>query len=184
MPDLVEGNVSMAGLPAGLADQPMRARLLAIIQEHPGIHASRLCREAGGPWGTVQYHLSLLGRGELVQSVDTGRERRFFPAGTEPRRARLLAILNQGRRPEIARFIQKNPGQRQVDICDALDVSRKTFRSSVGPLVEEGLIHERKGLQTNRYFPEPGLPDALSHVDGPVEDAVAALPPPLDASFV
>src|ERR1051325_7561984 len=140
----------------------MRARLLSLIAERPGIHASQICRESGQPWGTVQYHLSLLHRGELVTSVDTGRERRFFPPGMEPQRARLLALLNQGRRPEIARFIQENPGARQVDICDALAVSRKTFRNSIEPLVKAGLVHERKGLQTNRYFPESGLLGALS----------------------
>ncbi|MEK6985152.1 MAG: winged helix-turn-helix transcriptional regulator [Candidatus Thermoplasmatota archaeon] len=158
----------------GLAEQPMRARLLSLITENPGIHASRLARESGGPWGTVQYHLSLLGKGDLVQSVDTGRERRFFPASTEPRWARLLALLNQGRRPELARYIQANPGLRQVDICDALGVSRKTFRASIGPLVEEGLVHERKGLQTNRYFPEPGLAEAMGQVrDDPFPDDMA-----------
>ncbi len=160
MSDVVD--VLVAPVRSGLADQPMRARLLELIHAQPGIHASKLARESGGPWGTVQYHLSLLGRGELVQSVDTGRERCFFPADTEPRRARLLALLNQGRRPEIARFIQEKPGSRQVDICEALDVSRKTFRSSVVPLVGAGLINERRGLQSNRYFPA---------------DAIGGLPP-------
>lgn len=144
-----------------LLDQPMRRRLLALIGEHPGIHASQLCREAGEPWGTVQYHLSLLHKGDLVTSVEAGRERRFFPGEIDPARARLLAMLHQGRRQEIARFIQENPGTRQVDICDALDVSRKTFRSSIEPLLGEGLVHERKGLQSNRYFPQESLAPTL-----------------------
>lgn len=144
-----------------LGDQPLRRRLLDLIGEKPGIHASELARASGEPWGTVQYHLSLLDKGQAVTSIESGRERRFFPPDVEPARARLLAILGQGRRPEIASFIHDNPGARQVDICGALAVSRKTFRSSIEPLVEEGLVHERKGLQSNRYFPQPPLRDLI-----------------------
>src|SRR5690349_6918724 len=155
-----------------LTQQPVRRRLLSLIAQKPGIHASELCREAGEPWGTVQYHLSLLHRSEMVTSVETGRERRFFPPGIAPQKARLLAILNQGRRPEIARYIQEHPGQRQVDICAALAVSRKTFRNSIAPLVGEGLVMERKGLQTNRYFPEGGLGPALDLQAAPSFDDI------------
>lgn len=146
---------------AHLLEQPLRRRLLDLIADQPGIHASELCRTAGEPWGTVQYHLSLLHKGEMVTSVEAGRERRFFPSEMDPRRAQLLALLHQGRRSQIASFIRDHPGSRQVDICDALDVSRKTFRSSVEPMVEEGLVHERRSLQDNRYFPQDGLVEIL-----------------------
>src|SRR5438105_7738325 len=98
------------GEPSHLLDQPLRRRLVGIIGERPGIHASELARESGEPWGTVQYHLSLLHKGQAVTSVEAGRERRFFPNGVAPARARLLAILGQGRRPEIASFIRDHPG--------------------------------------------------------------------------
>jgi predicted transcriptional regulator len=151
-----------------LLEQPMRRRLLQIIEERPGIHASELCRESGEPWGTVQYHLSLLHKGELVTTIEAGRERRFFPNQVDPARARLLAILHQGRRLEIASFIQGHPGARQVDICDALSLSRKTFRHAIEPLVEEGLVQERKGLSFNRYFPEEPLGSALEVARSPL----------------
>ncbi|MHB8634487.1 MAG: winged helix-turn-helix transcriptional regulator [Thermoplasmatota archaeon] len=160
--------------PSEMANQPMRRRLLGLIGSHPGIHASELCREAGQPWGTVQYHLALLDRSQLVTSVASGRERRFFPADTSPARARLVALLSQGRRGEIAAFIRDHPGQRQVDICQALDLSRKTFRAALAPMVGEGLVKERKGLQTNRYFPEPPLAEVMA---GEAPDAAASLMP-------
>ena len=145
-----------------LLDQPLRRRLIGLIEQQPGIHASELARASGEPWGTVQYHLSLLHKGQAVTSIEAGRERRFFPTEVDPARARLLALLGQGRRPEIASFIRDHPGARQIDICEALDVSRKTFRSSIEPMVEEGLVHERKGLQSNRYFPQPPLADLMA----------------------
>ncbi|HUR26036.1 MAG TPA: hypothetical protein VM327_08510 [Candidatus Thermoplasmatota archaeon] len=149
-----------------LLEQPMRRRLLSLIETHPGIHASELCREAGEPWGTVQYHLSLLHKGAMVTAIDSGRERRFFPSETDPAKARLLALLTQGRRPEIANFIRANPGARQVDVCDALGISRKTFRNSVIPMMTEGLVAEKRGLQSNRYFPLAGLDPLLSEFPG------------------
>lgn len=159
--------------PDHLLDQPMRRRLVDLITSRPGIHASELCREAGEPWGTVQYHLSLLNKGQLVRAVEAGRERRFFPSGMDPGHARLLALMNQGRRPEVAQFIREHPGTRQVDVCDALDVSRKTFRNSVQPLVAENLIQEKRGLQNNRYFPLQGLGELIDAAHG---NAPAATP--------
>jgi predicted transcriptional regulator len=154
----------------GLLDQPIRKRLVSLIKRRPGIHASQLAREVDQPWGTVQYHLALLRRAELVNSVESGRERRFFPEDMDPSKARLLSLLHQGRRPDITRFIHDNPGARQVDICDALSVSRKTFRASVRPLVEEGLVQEQRGLHSNRYFAQDSL---AGYVDQLEELAIA-----------
>jgi predicted transcriptional regulator len=145
-----------------LEDQPVRRRLLGLIRKQPGIHASELARGMEESWGTVQYHLNLLRKADLVQSVEAGRERRFFPEGVAESKMRLMTVLTQGRRGEIAQFIHSNPGARQVDICNALEVSRKTFRSSIQPMVEEGLVHEQKGLHNNRYFSEDSLDSALA----------------------
>lgn len=147
-----------------LLEQPLRRRLVRVITDRPGIHASELAREVEEAWGTVQYHLSLLRKADIVSSVEAGRERRFFPAGIDESKARLLSLLHQGRRPDITRFIHEHPGARQVDICQALDVSRKTFRASVRPLVEEGLVHEQRGLHANRYFAGEGLEPALAEM--------------------
>jgi predicted transcriptional regulator len=159
---------------SSLSEQPMRRRLLDLIATRPGIHASELCREAGEPWGTVQYHLSLLHKGDLVRAVDSGRERRFFPPSTDPAKARLLALMNQGRRPEIAAYIRAHPGVRQVDVCQALGISRKTFRNSVLPLIAEGLMTERRSLQNNRYFPQSTLEPLLEEFPGAAIPAQAS----------
>lgn len=140
-----------------LLEQPVRKRLWGLIRRQPGIHASALCRESGEAWGTVQYHLSLLRKGDVITSLEAGRERRFFPNDVDERRAKMLSVLHQGRREEIARFIRAHPGMRQVDVCEGVNVSRKTFRASIQPLVDAGLVRERKGLQMNQYFPEERL---------------------------
>lgn len=149
-----------------LLEQPVRKRLFGIIRKEPGIHASEICRETGEAWGTVQYHLSLLQKSELVTSVDAGRERRFFPGGIEPEKARLLGLMQSGRRQDIVSWIRDNPGTRQVDVCNALAVSRKTFRSAVAPLMAAGLVQEQRGLQANRYF----VDDAVHGQVAPVPD--------------
>lgn len=131
-----------------------------MIEENPGLHASGLQREAGEPWGTVQYHLSLLEKAELVSTVDTGRERHFFPLGTDARRAKLVAMLGHGRTRDVALHIREHPGARQVDVCQATSMSRKTFRASIASLVGEGLVDERLGAQSSRYYPNETL-DAI-----------------------
>ena len=124
--------------PRGLASQPLRARLLQMIEDKPGLHASGLQRETGEPWGTVQYHLSLLEKAELVSAVDTGRERHFFPPGMDTRRTRLVALLGHGRRGDVARYVREHPGSRQVDVCEGVDMSRKTFRGPSTPSIGPG----------------------------------------------
>lgn len=140
-----------------LGTTQVRNRLLALIRDKPGSHASELARSTGDPWSTVQYHLDLLSKGDMVTTIDAGRTKRFFPAGTDERKARLMAIMNEGRRQEIVELIRSEPGLRQVDLCKEIEVSRKTFRNAIGPLVDEGLVHERRTLQDNRYFPTDDL---------------------------
>lgn len=144
-----------------LLEQPVRNRLMRLIRRNPGIHASEMCRETGEAWGTVQYHLSLLQRNEMVMSMEAGRTKRFYPPDAAGARLEMVSLLDQGRRGEIARFILENPGMRQVDVCKAVSVSRKTFRASVADLVGAGLVAEHKGLQTNRYFPDDSLAPLL-----------------------
>lgn len=144
-----------------LPRQPLRQRVMGLIRREPGIHASQICRETGQPWSTVQYHLRLLQQTEMVTSVDTGRERGFFPDDIDAEKANLVMLLREGRKEAIARLIQAQPGIRQVDICRAAPVSRKAFRRSVDSLIEAGLVAEHRGLQTNRYFPGAELRDLL-----------------------
>ncbi len=145
-----------------LLRQPVRRRLLDIISDQPGIHASELCRQADESWGSVQYHLSLLRRASLIKSVTSGRERRFFSSTLDNGLARRLALVRQGRRYEIADFIQQNPGCRQVDVCEALGVSRKTFRAAIDSLANEELVVERKGQRNNLYYPQQDLDPVLN----------------------
>ncbi len=149
-----------------LLDQPVRKRLMGLIRRSPGIHASEICRETGEAWGTVQYHLSLLQNNEMVMSMEIGRTKRFYSPDAAGSRMEMIGMLSHGRRAEIARFILDNPGLRQVDVCKAVAVSRKTFRSSMAGLVDAGLVAEHKGLQTNRYFPDEALAPLLDTGSG------------------
>ncbi len=164
-----------------LLRQPVRRRLLDIIADQPGIHASELCRQADESWGSVQYHLSLLRRASLIKSVTSGRERRFFTSSLDSGLARRLALVRQGRRYEIADFIQQNPGCRQVDVCDALGVSRKTFRAAIDSLAEEKLVIERKGQRNNLYYPQEDLDPVLTMHGNDVKGAQDLVPGAFDS---
>lgn len=141
--------------------QPLRKKLMGIIMRRPGLPATALRREVGEAWGTVQYHLGLLQETHMVTTIEAGRGRLFFADGMDPRKARLISVLHQGRRQEIAQFIREHPGVRQVDLCNAVAVSRKTFRASISALKEAGLVVEQKSLRENRYFPEQPLEELM-----------------------
>lgn len=152
---------AQAMAPEPLLMQPVRQRLMGIIRRRPGLAATELRREVGEAWGTVQYHLALLQESHMVTTVEAGRGRLFFADGVDPQRARLIGALHQGRRQEIAHFIRDHPGVRQVDLCHAVSVSRKTLRASISALVEAGLVLEHKSLRENRYFAQEPLEELL-----------------------
>lgn len=54
----------------------MRKRLLATIEDDPGVHVSELAQTLGVAWHTVAYHLGVLAEEGRISVDKGGRERR------------------------------------------------------------------------------------------------------------
>lgn len=115
-----------------------RERLLALIRDRPGLHKSALCHETGLAWGTVDYHLRLLERGNLVSRHSVGRTTRLFPAGLRERQS-VLATLADHAAARILAAVREAP-QRMGSLSDHLGLSPKVVRRHVARLLHEGLL--------------------------------------------
>lgn len=72
---------------AGRLDEPeipaMQERLLAVLEEEPGLHLSELARRLDAAKATVKHHLDRLDERGAVEDEHVGPIRRFFPVETE-----------------------------------------------------------------------------------------------------
>lgn len=94
-------------LPARAAEHPLRARLLRLVLERPGLHVAALAETLDAHPKTLAYHLRVLARSRLVRLTREGRTMRAFPPATpaatpapeaSETRVRALDLLRDGGR--------------------------------------------------------------------------------------
>lgn len=127
----------------------------------PGLRFKALWRTLQANRGTARYHLHILEKTGVVRAVHDAGSTRFFPAGTDPARLSLMAVLLRGRVLEVAQAVRANPGIRQRDLTDKLPISRKVFRTYADLMVAAGLVEETHEPHQRRYFPTPQLDELL-----------------------
>lgn len=59
-------------------DHPARAAIVSSLEETPGLNLRSLCVAINANQATATHHLDALNRFEVVASVTSSRERRFF----------------------------------------------------------------------------------------------------------
>jgi predicted transcriptional regulator len=64
--------------PNKVLTQETRNFIYKYIENNPGIHFRKICRDVGKKMGVVQYHLSVLEKNGLVRIVKDGRYKCFF----------------------------------------------------------------------------------------------------------
>lgn len=136
----------------------------AAVESEPGVTVRQAALRLGVAHSTASYHLRLLVRRRLVETVRDGRHLRHYPAGTA-RAAQLAALLRDGRarlllaalaRPEMpSRSLNgaaRDAGlpfgaaKRLLEQCGTLGlvhVERRGYRYAVRPA--EGLRGLRDG---------------------------------------
>lgn len=89
----------------------LRARLLSLVVQYPGLHLRELARMSDLPASHAQYHLRVLEKSGLVASVKQERHVRYYPTKATPvgevpalgiRERELLQLL---RRPAVLRIL-------------------------------------------------------------------------------
>lgn len=166
-------------VPSGRTGDFARRMIMKVVEEHPGVHKSELCRQVGLGWGTVSYHLRLLERARRLQTVSGKREVRVFLGNIPQERMKALAALQGEGGQAVAGLLADRPGVRQADICRALGASRKLIRRHLEVLQKEGLITS-EGNRRARYLPTAMLNDLMREEEVP---APAPPAPPAEPGF-
>lgn len=126
-------------------DVEMRRRILALVNEYPGLHLRELQRRAQTSAMLVEYHLNVLERLGLAMSTEEGGYRRFFPA----RDAKLplgktdkvwLGLLRQPVPLGIALYLLEHELAPHKELADIVPVTKSTLTYHLKNLEAAGLV--------------------------------------------
>lgn len=135
---------------------PLRARILALIAETPGITPTHVRERASVSWATLYHHLAALRDAQQVHMVKEGRRTRLFVAGQQPRHP--LPPVLKGTRRRVAETIARLGSAPPALVAKEAGVSRRMAYYHVNRLQEQGLVRReaRKG-----FAPTPQLENIL-----------------------
>ena len=72
------GKYSRDNKKENVPDQETRNSIFQLIKDNEGLHFRKICRMLDKKMGVVQYHVSVLEKGNFIRSVRDGRYKCFF----------------------------------------------------------------------------------------------------------
>ena len=136
-----------------LADDPTRQNLLRIIYAEPGANFTQLKKKLGLHNGTLAHHLHILENHKTITSHTSGRQRLFFPFGSESRINISNSLITNITQKKIITIVKDNPGITQSMISQQLKVSRQKVNYHVNSLVSNSIIKIEKQGRITRLYP-------------------------------
>lgn len=154
-----------------------RSRLLLFeeIRRRPLMHFRALHRATGMGYGCAAYHLDLLKREGVVQSIRTGgREHYYVPAASVTRAGmQHLAMLAHPVRGSVAMALLRGPAT-QGQLAASLGLERTVLSRHLMKLRAEGLVAE-EGLRNKVYAATPRLRSLVATPPAPAAASLTAL---------
>lgn len=148
-----------------------RQRILAVLDEHPGLCFRTLLRRTGLAAGILRHHVAVMERrGQLVVAT-CGQRVLHFTEETPPTPERIHEAMLQELGPDwqtLYDHVTRHPGQRQGTILDAFpDQSRSTVQHRLWRLVELDILRVRPvGLHGIAYEPASPASEAADGAGG------------------
>lgn len=136
-----------------LADDPTRQNLLRIIYAEPGANFTQLKEKLGLHNGTLAHHLHILENHQTITSHTSGRQRLFFPFGSENRINISNSLITNRTQKKIINIVKDNPGITQSMISQQLKVSRQKVNYHVNSLVSNSILKIEKQGRITRLYP-------------------------------
>ena len=129
-----------------------RARIMQIIRSNPGIHTADISNKVDLAWSTVDYHLRVLKRSNVLKIVKARRECYAFPHDIEPNQQLWFATLRDPGTNRIFQRLLELPGQGVPMLSERMGLSQKVIRRQLTDLVDVGLINKR-GISRPTFEP-------------------------------
>lgn len=141
-----------------LLENENRQRLVALVEDEPGVSLSELADELGLGWGATVYHLERLEDAGHLASRRAGKRRCFYRPGTrDAEQVDALGLLRDERARTVAEHILENPGTSQSDVADGIEASSATVHRRVEKLREADLVEAKRRGRCVAYAPTERL---------------------------
>jgi len=131
-------------------ENPKRGRLYQLISSDPGITFKKLSQQVSYSVGTLQYHLRILQKEEMIRKEMTNGERSYYAFETRSQgpghisswigKSRQLSELQR----KLLKMITSNPEITQNELADALKINRFILYYHLKCLMDRDLITKNK----------------------------------------
>ncbi|MBS3781932.1 MAG: helix-turn-helix domain-containing protein [Candidatus Thermoplasmatota archaeon] len=128
-----------------------RKKIYELIEEFPGLHMREIKRRTDMSMNLVRYHLSQLKRYKVVEEVEEGEYKRYYPKKGEKRvdleDKRYLALLREEIPLAVVVYLlSEGEPVSHGDIKEELDIAASTLSYHLKKMRKKGLL-TREGRQ-------------------------------------
>jgi len=142
-----------------LLAQSTRRRIYEFVDAHPGTHMRELQRRLAMSAGTLEYHLRVLVREDVLAQRRHGRYTRFYVAAKVGRREKdVLNLLRQEVPRRICALLLIEPEQSHGQLLHHFRLAPSTLTFHLRKLLDAELVVARRdGRETRYHVTDPGL---------------------------
>lgn len=133
-----------------------RRQIRDLVEAEPGIHASAIARRVDANDRTVEHHIDVLVREDVLTVLERGGYNHHFVQGQHtPKEMQALASLQRGRAEEVYEAVRQDPGVDLSTLADRAGISKPYASKLVSQLVCVGLVDRvREGRSARLYANE------------------------------
>ena len=144
-----------------------RRRIYKLVEKFPGIHFRELFRKSNISMGSLEYHLNVLEKSDLIYLKKEGHYTRYFLKGNLGEEDKVLAtMLRNDKLRRLLLTLVLNPGLSHKTLSNNLNWAKSTTSFYLKKLVDKNIVEERKTEQ-DAIPKETGKPQSRLYVNRP-----------------
>lgn len=121
-------------------ESPVRAEILALVTEHPGLPLTAMMDRLGIAWGTIYHHINRLSKAGLISTVQSGRRRLVYATSAPAAAREEKPTINSPMAHAIVKAVIESPGLDVAKLSEKLGEPRRSLYYHVKRLTTEGTI--------------------------------------------
>lgn len=144
-----------------ILDHDLRARIVEIVREDPGVHFAELADRLGVAKTTVLYHVRLLEEFGKLALDESGRETRCYTPRHDRRVREMASWLRSEAKRTVLEVVAGSPGIHMSEVARRLDKDRSTVKYHVDALADAGMLETGSGSGTRSLSVPDEVREAL-----------------------
>ena len=122
-------------------NQTTRMQIYSFITDNPGTNFRGICSCLGLPIGVVQYHLTILKKGNLISDRKDGRNKRFFKSRKfSPIEMKIISALRHETVEKILTILHDEESEAHGKLANRLEISSQALTWHMKQLQQDGLV--------------------------------------------